>query len=242
MKRTMVISAFTACGKTYLYENQDTLQFFYYGVKKHMTFCDSDSSKYEKKEGWEKGYVDQIEKDLGAVDFILVPQHTVVLEELKARKIPFVMVFPDNIHGSERDKQLVKNQWFGRILLRDNSFINEDFNKWFNHINEKYDNWINRSTINKYNPESFFLLRENQYLSDIINELIWRKENCDIYVNSTVPMIEDITERISKFYKDIPLNMPIETAVNLLPSNTEQLSDEELRYALTRLAEYSRRP
>lgn len=40
---TMIISAFPACGKTYLYERQNKLKFTYFGEKKSFTFCDSDS-------------------------------------------------------------------------------------------------------------------------------------------------------------------------------------------------------
>lgn len=39
MKKTMIISAFPACGKTYLYENQDTLNFKYLGENLKFTFC-----------------------------------------------------------------------------------------------------------------------------------------------------------------------------------------------------------
>lgn len=182
MKRTLIISAFSACGKTYLFDNQDTLLFKNFEEKIHYSFLDSDSSQFAKYDGWEKEYVDRIEREIGTVDFIFVTQHSVVLEELKKRQLPFVMIFPNNIYGTEKEKQLIKNQWFGRIILRDNSFINEDFDQWFEHLKEKYDTWINEATINKYRPISFFVLNADQYLSDIIEDLYWKKETYDCYV------------------------------------------------------------
>lgn len=52
--RTMIISAFPACGKTYLYRNQDQLEFEFLGEKRKFSFLDSDSSHYEKHDGWER--------------------------------------------------------------------------------------------------------------------------------------------------------------------------------------------
>lgn len=84
MKRTLIISAFPACGKTYLYRNQNTLLFDCCGEKKiHYSFDDSDSSKFPKHEGWEKEYIDYIEKKkIGSVDFIFISKHENVLKEL----------------------------------------------------------------------------------------------------------------------------------------------------------------
>lgn len=184
MKKTLIVSAFSACGKTFLFNHQNELLFKSFEERIHFSFLDSDSSKFEKYEGWEKDYVDHVETELGKVDFIFVTQHSVVLDELKRRCLPFVMVVPNNIYGTERDKQLTKQQWFGRIILRDNSFINGDFDKWLKHLSEKYDNWINIETIDKYNPVSFFTLNADQYLSDIIEDLYWRKETYNCYTHA----------------------------------------------------------
>ena len=106
----MVISAFPGCGKTYLYENQDKLEFNCQGERKKFTFCDSDSSHYKKHDGWEKEYVEDIEKKLGILDFIFISQHDKVLEELNTRKIPFVIVAPDNAEWlSSRERESSQN-------------------------------------------------------------------------------------------------------------------------------------
>lgn len=191
MKKTLIVSAFSACGKTFLFNNQNELLFKNFEKQIHYSFLDSDSSKFKKYAGWEKDYVDHVVSELGTADFIFVTQHSVVLDELKRRGLPFVMVVPNNIYGTERDKQLTKQQWFGRIILRDNSFINEDFDKWLNHLSEKYDNWINEETIDKYNPVAFFTLNADQYLSDIIEDLYWKKETYDCYTHAAKNQIQE---------------------------------------------------
>ena len=181
-KRTMILSAFPACGKTYLYKNQKNLIFNSKGGKIYYSFLDSDSSKFEKYKGWEKEYVDNIEKNIGTVDFIFVSQYEEILRELKDRQIPFVTVAPDNTSwANDREKKLIKQQWFGRFVLRDNSHIH-DFDAWLNDLSENYDKWTSEEHLTKYDPVSFFVLNENQYLSDIIEDLYWKKETYDCYV------------------------------------------------------------
>lgn len=170
---TMIISAFPACGKTYLYENQDTLEFKYLRKKKKFTFRDSDSSKYEKTEGWEKVYVDDIQNSLGKVDFIFISQHEKVLQELNSREIPFIIISPNNSEWiSDTERKFIKQQWFGRFVLRDNSHI-KDFNNWLKLLKDKYDEWTSLEHLMKYGPASFELLKQDEYISDIIEILFF---------------------------------------------------------------------
>lgn len=173
---TMIISAFPGCGKTYLYENQGRLIFPYLGERMKFKFSDSDSSRYKKERGWEKNYVNDVEKKLGTVDFLFISQHEEVLQELHNRDIPFIVVSPNNAYWtSDSDRQLVKQQWFGRFVLRDNSHI-KDFSSWLSELKCNYDDWTSIEHITKYAPVSFFLLDETQYISDIIADLYWKKE------------------------------------------------------------------
>lgn len=184
MKRTLIVSAFPACGKTYLYNNQKNLVFNFNGEKICYSFLDSDSSKFIKYDGWEKEYADHIEKNIGSVDFIFVSQHDLILQELKDRQIPFITVAPDNTSQiSAKEKRLIKQQWFGRFVLRDNSHIS-DINAWLKNLSENYDNWTSEEQLTKYDPVSFFVLNANQYLSDIIEDLYWKKETYDCYVKT----------------------------------------------------------
>lgn len=173
---TMIISAFPGCGKTYLYKNQSKLTFKYLGRNKVFTFSDSDSSQYKKNNSWEKRYVDEILTKIGTVDFIFISQHESVLKELYDRKIPFIVVAPDNSEWiSDSKRQLIKQQWFGRFILRKNEHI-INIEDWLNSLKENYDKWTSIEHITKYNPVSFFLLDESQYLTNIIADLYWKKE------------------------------------------------------------------
>lgn len=180
MKRTMLVSAFAGCGKTWLVKNQEQFTF---------TMRDSDSSSYEKTNNWPTNYVNDIMDEIktGEFDFIFICQTERVIDELDRRSIPYVIVEPDNMtYRADRSdrkekRQLVKQQWFGRFVLRDNSHI-ADFPEWLNHINEIYDERTGVDFLNSHKQVSFFLLDSNQYLSDIIKELYWKKEHYDIYV------------------------------------------------------------
>ncbi|MEE1255992.1 MAG: hypothetical protein UHN47_05720 [Lachnospiraceae bacterium] len=174
---TMIISAFAGCGKTYLFEKQCQLQFRdSNGYEKCYSFLDSDSSKFEKKENWVNMYIEHIKSKIGTVDFIFVANHDCVLQALKESGLPFVVVTPDNSPWlNNKERQLIKQQWFGRFVLRDNSHIS-DFQVWLEHLKDRYDEKTSLEHIAQYNPVAHFTLKENQYLSDIIEDLYWKKE------------------------------------------------------------------
>ena len=69
----------------------------------------------------------------------------------------------------------------GRFVLRNNSHI-KDFSKWLSHMKDIYDERTGFDFIAKHNPVSFFVLKQNQYLSDIIDDLYWKKQHCDAYI------------------------------------------------------------
>lgn len=179
----MIVSAFPACGKTYLFRHQETLRFETHpGKFEKLSFLDSDSSKFDKTDNWEKKYVDHIEAWLGSVDFLFISQHDGVLAELNRRGMPFVVVMPNNMHWVDKEKRdLIKQQWFGRFLLRDNSHI-KDLDKWMQVLKDNYDSWTSLESIEKKNPTDFFLLDDNQYLKDIIMLLYTKKEHDSKYM------------------------------------------------------------
>lgn len=53
--------------------------------------------------------------------------------------------------------------------------------KWLKHIEKIYDERISLDFINRHHQLSFFTLNQNQYLSDIIDDLYWKKEHYDFY-------------------------------------------------------------
>lgn len=58
---------------------------------------------------------------------------------------------------------IIKQQWFGRFILRDNSHIS-NFESWLELLKNNYDEWTSVENLTKYNPVSFFLLKENEYI------------------------------------------------------------------------------
>lgn len=164
---TLIISAFPGCGKTYIYENQDK-----YGYK----VMDSYSSKFAKHENWEEEYVEHIKNNLGKFDFIFIAQYFKVLELLDRDNVAFVVVSPDNREElSDMERQLIKQQWFGRFILRDNSHI-KDLNEWLELLKNNYDVWTSVESLSKNHPQELVLLKENQYLSDVIDDLYLKKQ------------------------------------------------------------------
>lgn len=164
---TMIISAFPGCGKTYIYENQ---------IRYDYKVMDSDSSKFEKHDGWELEYVNHILDNMGKYDFIFIAQYPKVLELLNKKNILFVVVAPDNSDNlSIKEKQLIKQQWFGRFLLRNNSHI-KNLEQWIEELKTNYDNWTSYDHLTEHNPSELILLKENEYLSDRIGYLYTKKE------------------------------------------------------------------
>lgn len=163
--------------KHILFEKQCQLQFHdNNGFEKCYSFLDSDSSKFEKKENWTNMYIEHIKSQIGTVDFIFVANHDCVLQALKESGLPFVVVTPDNSPWlDDKERQLIKQQWFGRFILRNNSHIS-DFQTWLKHLKERYDEKTSLEHVAQYNPVAHFTLKESQYLSDIIEDLYWKKE------------------------------------------------------------------
>ena len=159
----LVVGAFPGCGKTYVFRNQD---------KYDWSFSDSDSSQFKKYPGWEKEYVDAIEERIKTCDFVFIAQQSIVLQELRLRNIPFVTVLPNNTDEIDaKQRQLIKQQWFGGFMLRDNSHI-RDFNAWLKILIANYDEWTSIEHImNEQKPNKYYLLNQDQYISDILEEL-----------------------------------------------------------------------
>lgn len=84
--KTIVISAFPACGKSYFFSNNKSLK-----------ILDSDSSNFHKEDGTldVESYVNgHIKNELGKHDYILVSSHLDVRQKLEDEGIEFVTVYP----------------------------------------------------------------------------------------------------------------------------------------------------
>ena len=120
---TKIISAFPACGKTYIYENQKD-----FGI----TVADSDSSgfswievngKKERNPDFPNNYVEHIKSLLGKVDYIFVSSHDDVRDALDGNSLPYIFVKPD---------LNLRDEWIGRCWIRgnDEGFLTLIKNNW----------------------------------------------------------------------------------------------------------------
>lgn len=127
-KKTVVISAYPCCGKSYAYEH----------YKDKYSMLDSDSSKFSWKtekvalpdmqDGckWEErkvrnpefpdNYIAHIKENIGKVDIIFVSSHIQVRKALEEARIRYCTVYP---------KENMLNEWVGRMYRRgsDEKFI-----------------------------------------------------------------------------------------------------------------------
>lgn len=126
-KRTVVVSAFPCCGKTYAFEN----------YQDKYSMLDSDSSKFSWKyernslKGIDKvrnpefpsNYIEHIKENIGKVDIIFVSSHLQVREAMEEAGISYCTVYP---------KKEMLNEWVGRMYRRgnDESFIKFQIEHW----------------------------------------------------------------------------------------------------------------
>ena len=96
MKATIIISAFPACGKSYMYNN-------YNG--KPYSMLDSDSSKFSwiyengvktdiRNPDFVTYYMNHIKENIGKVDVIFVSSHAEVRNALRENNLKYFMVYP----------------------------------------------------------------------------------------------------------------------------------------------------
>ena len=142
-KKAKVISAFPGCGKSH----------FYNSVKDNIKILDSDSSKFDKSD-FPRNYIEHIKDNLPSADIILVSSHEDVRKELVKNGMDFTLVFPDIS---------LKEQYIKRYKERGSP---ENFIKL---LDTNWDNWINQLLKQEYCSK--IILKENQYLSDVINNI-----------------------------------------------------------------------
>lgn len=149
---TKVISAYPACGKSFLFNN------------KAVSCLDSDSSKFswiekdgvkERNPEFPANYIKHIKENLGKVDYIFVSSHLAVRQALTDANVDFITVYP------ETD---AKENWLERMKNRGND---EKFIAFQN------DNWEKFTTEIEKEPHGnkLYRLAGNEYLNKIIEEL-----------------------------------------------------------------------
>lgn len=168
MNKTVVISAFPACGKTYAF---DMLK------KDGLSVLDSDSSDFSwsydynpvksdtvekyRNPNFPKNYIDHIKDNIGKVDFIFVSSHKEVRCALENSGIDYIMVYPD--------KDKMKAEWIGRCYIRGsgNAFCDMLIKSWAEWICE-----IERESITSIHRKATYILNANQpYLYDMVRSV-----------------------------------------------------------------------
>ncbi len=160
----IIISCFSGCGKTYLYKVAESTS----------KVIDLDAANYIVQTEWPPNYFNSIISISKIYELILISQHEEILELLSLNKIPFYIVAPNNSNMiSDKKGKLIKQQWFGRFFLRDNSHIgkNTGIKQWFNLLLANYNKWTPMEHLQKHQPSKIFLLDEDEYLTDIISSI-----------------------------------------------------------------------
>lgn len=129
--KTVVVSAFPACGKTYAYK--------YYQNKYSMLDSDSNEFSWIKDENgnntkirnpdFPNNYIKHIKDNIGKVDIIFVSSHDIVRKALDDAGIHFCTVYP---------KESMLNEWVGRMYRRGNNakFIQFIIDNWNNMMHD----------------------------------------------------------------------------------------------------------
>ena len=153
MKDTKIISAFPACGKTYVFENF-----------KNKVILDSDSSKFSwvivgeqkvRHPDFPQNYINHIRENIGKADYILVSTHENVRRALEEAGIDFYLVYPE---------RSLKEEWIGRCFLRGSG------EKFCQLIADNWDNWIDQLEEDSKRHKSI-ILRHVEHLSNVIRFL-----------------------------------------------------------------------
>lgn len=154
MKKTVVVSAFPCCGKTYAFENYQNKYSMLDSDSSQFSWCyeydptNSDNViKYRNPE-FPKNYIDHIKENIGKVDIIFVSSHLQVRQAMTEAGIYYCTVYP---------KPEMLNEWVGRMYRRgnDESFIKFQIDHW--------DEFMHNIT---FEPHGFGICRlgNNEYL------------------------------------------------------------------------------
>ena len=181
MKNTLVISAYTCCGKTYASEymkDYDILDVDIYDFKT-IKWLPNEEEIEEERKWWESSlhlmsteahlnqfkqqiisvdnpnfpnnFIQYIKENIGKVDVIFVDSNIRIRQWLNEAKIKFVTVYPWNSCLSE---------WVGRMYLQDypDFIIRHKINGWHHEVypvKEPYGDQLIRLSHGKYISERF---------------------------------------------------------------------------------------
>lgn len=136
MKNTLIISAYTCCGKTYASEHMKNYDILDVDIHKFKTIKRLPNEEEIEKErqiisvdnpNFPNNFIQYIKENIGKVDVIFVDSDIRIRQWLNEAKIKFVTVYPWNSCLSE---------WVGRMYLCDHSdtIIRYRINGWHNEV------------------------------------------------------------------------------------------------------------
>lgn len=157
--KSLIVSAFPGCGKTF-FVNITNGKYGEYSV------VDKDNGSLSTDIDY-SNYANEIIDLIGKFDIIFITQYPEVLSHLNKNGYKCVIVAPNNTkYCSKKSKSLIKQQWFGRFTIRKNT------NDWIDLLNNNYEEWTSLSHLQAMQPSEIILLNQNEYISDIIEDLI----------------------------------------------------------------------
>lgn len=146
--KTKVISAFPACGKSFLFS------------KSNLTVLDSDSSLFSwisegvRHPEFPQNYIKHIQENIGKADYILVSSHDIVRNALEENNINYTLVYPSKES---------KREYLSRYKNRGND------ERFINFINSNWEKFID--DIEKETFPTLIKLSEGQYLSNVLENI-----------------------------------------------------------------------
>lgn len=154
MKDTKIISAFPACGKSYIFDKM-----------KHINCADSDSSKFSwildeygnstgvRNPDFPNNYKEHISSLLGKVDYIFVSSHKEVRDMLTDGGYNWISVMPD---------YNMKDEWIDRCFVRGSG------EKFCQMLSSNWNSWvpIQHNSLSVPGASAWVTLQSGKYLYD----------------------------------------------------------------------------
>ena len=111
--------------------------------------------EYWKYKGIEKEFIQDIKKHIGVVDIVFLQTDTESLNLIKNEGLEIILIYP---------QKNLRNEYLDRYIERDNpyDFIGTMMKYWDKNIDE----------LSNRNYCKHFVLEKNQYITDIIHQII----------------------------------------------------------------------
>ncbi len=151
LNKSIVVASIYCCGKTYLHNHPELSK---YSIVEIESLIDVKSDDKE----FRKAYIEKLKDSIGKYDIILVTVHRFVIHYMKSNGIQFCYAYPKcNVSSCDEWSRRNKQRGYDAGLASVRQI-------WFADL-------INRLKQDNY-ALHHFILNKNQYLSDIIDEIV----------------------------------------------------------------------